>query len=314
MNYSTSIKTVCCIAIKVLILLSLNAPAAAETNAIQQSIDSIPAELISHKPKQYDASLAISVSSVLYKLKQKQPIALVDIRTAHDFGRLKIPGSLNISLHAVKTKAFLKTASVVLINKGYGYALLEAECERLKALGFKVSILEGGLPAWHRKGGALVGDLWALQDMKKISPQTFFKEKDFVNGLVIEISPVRSPESKKLIPRAKHMPFLSDPGGWVSDLKTALKGFQNEAFFSVLLVDKNGDHYGDLERIVEKIETDVFYLNGGLSAYRSYLQYLMRSWQPREDRIKTVGQCRNCGRAQKKVPRRTGQGTISAEQ
>jgi rhodanese-related sulfurtransferase len=277
--------------------MKASAAGAQQAIATRKTSNDIPVKLLIHKPQQYDSTFAISATTVLYKLKQKQRITLVDIRSSREFERLNIPGSINIPLHAVKTKAFLKSSSIVLVNKGYGYARLEAECGRLKTHGFKVSILDGGIPAWHRKKAGLVGDLWALQEMKNISPQTFFKEKNFVNGLVIDISSNRSPGSKKLIPFAERMPLSSDPDGSVAELQTALKRFQNKAFFSVLVVDQNGDGYANVRRILEKIGTNDFYLNGGLSAYQRYLQHLVLSRQPRENRIKTVGKCADCGRA-----------------
>ena len=107
-----------------------------QTNAAYKAINNIPAEIIFHKAKQYDSSLTISVKTVLYKLKQKQSITLIDIRGAREFERLKIPGSINISLYAIKTKTYLKPSLIVLTNQGFGYSNLEAEGRRLAELGF----------------------------------------------------------------------------------------------------------------------------------------------------------------------------------
>jgi hypothetical protein len=66
----------------------------------------IPEELIARKLKTHDPSLAILVGAVFYKIKRNQPLTLVDVRRKQDFERLHIPGSINIPLHAVKTKTY----------------------------------------------------------------------------------------------------------------------------------------------------------------------------------------------------------------
>ncbi len=110
----------------ILIGLSANV-SAAET----VSISKIPEELIARKLKKHDPSLAISVEAVRYKLKRNQKLTLVDVRSRQDFERLHIPGSINIPLYAVKTKTYLKSAPVVLVNEGFRYVELENECRRL---------------------------------------------------------------------------------------------------------------------------------------------------------------------------------------
>ena len=105
--------------------LSIQALAAAgnhrtnKTNETYYSISEIPRSVFNRKPKQHDAAYAISPDAVLYKLKQKQKITLIDVRNPEDFARLHIPGSLNIPLYAVKTKVFFKSFPVVLINEGF---------------------------------------------------------------------------------------------------------------------------------------------------------------------------------------------------
>ena len=113
----------------------------------------IPDELIARKIKKHDPSLAISVEEVFYKLKRNQKLTLVDVRSKKDFERLHIPSSINIPLFAVKTKTYLKSARLVLVNEGFRYAELANECRRLTERGLKMSILDGGLPAWKHSGG-----------------------------------------------------------------------------------------------------------------------------------------------------------------
>ncbi len=73
----------------------------------------IPPELILRKLRKRDPAFAISVESVLRKLKKKEKIVLVDVRNREKFEKIRIPGSINIPLFAIKTKTFLKHKPLV---------------------------------------------------------------------------------------------------------------------------------------------------------------------------------------------------------
>ena len=184
----TSISKDLLIAAVLILGLSIQVPAAAgnhRANESYHSISEIPAKIFQRKLKLQDASYSISPDAVLYKLKQNHKITLVDVRNPEDFERLHIPGSLNIPLHAVKTKGFLKSVAVVLVNEGFQYSLLVTECRQLTDMGFKVLILDGGLPAWKRSGNKLAGDLFALEEMQIVSPHVLFQEIRFYTFLIL---------------------------------------------------------------------------------------------------------------------------------
>ena len=285
----------------VLILgLSIQVPAVAgnfrtyNANETFNSIAAIPEVLFNRHHEQHDASFAISPDAVLYKLKQKQKITLIDVRNPEDFARLHIPGSLNIPLYAVKTKGFLKSFPVVLINAGFHYSPLRSECRQLTDLGFRAFILDGGLPAWKRKGSRLVGDLFALQDMKTVSPRVFWGEKDCENTLVIDISPVQTEVSRQLMPYSRHIPVSAEPGEWFRKLNRIIADHKNQPFLSVVVFNETGDGYGRADKILAGLGVNAFCLQSGVAGYKRYLGDLMLSWLPRDSRIKTNRKCRTC--------------------
>jgi len=253
----------------------------------------LPDELITRKLKTHDPSLATSVEAVLYKLKRNQRLTLVDVRRGEDFERLHIPGSINIALYAVKTKSYLKSAPVVLVNEGFQYAALENECRRLAERGYKVTILNGGLPAWKRQGGQLIGDRFALVEMKAVSPQAFFRAKDHENTLVVDISSQRSEASGRLIPYAKHLPFLDDTDGSMLELRRFMKN--NRPFQSIVIFNEAGENYEKAEKIMNRMGIDTYHLQGGVVEYQKFLDGLLLSWKPREGRMKTVSKRKPCG-------------------
>jgi len=261
------------------------------------SLSKIPDELIARRLKTHDPSLAISVEAVRYKLKRNQPLTLVDVRRQQAFERLRIPGSINIPLYAVKTKTYLKSSPVVLVNEGFGYFELQAECRRLMERSFKVSILDGGLPAWQRRGGRLAGDLLALDEMKAVSPQAFFRAKDYENTETVDISINRSDASNRLFPYAKHIPILPESNGSIPELKRLYK--RSSPFQSIVILNETGEQYARAEKLLNRMGIESFYLQGGIAAYRKYLDGLMLSWKPRDSRMKTVGNCKPCGEKEK---------------
>ncbi len=280
--------------------LLIQAPAAAgnyrtdKANETYTSISAIPAVLSNRNRKQHNTSFAISPAAVLYKLKQKQKITIIDVRNPEDFERLHIPGSLNIPLYAVKTKVFLKSFPVVLINEGFHYSALQSECRQLVDLGFKALILDGGLPAWKRKGGRLTGDPFALQDMKTISPRVFLPEKDSENTLVIDISPVHTEISRQLMPYSRHIPVSAEPGEWLRKLNRIITDHKKQPFLSVVVFSETGDRYGKAIKILADLSVNTFFLQSGVAGYKRYLEDLMISWLPRDSRIKTNRKCRTC--------------------
>ena len=47
---------------------------------------------------------------------------------------------------------------------------------------------------------------------------------------------------------------------------------------------------------MNRMGLDAFYLQGGVAEYQKYLEGLMLSWKPRDSRMKTVGNCKPCGK------------------
>jgi rhodanese-related sulfurtransferase len=289
MNMKPTNITLSIVALIALILTGFSASVPAAENAPPSNI---PGGLTARQPQMHESSFAISVDAVLNKLRQKQQFTLVDVRSKPEFERLHIPGSINIPLYAVKTKSYLKSAPVVLVNEGFGYAELTGECRRLTERGFQASILDGGLPGWKRTGGQLVGDLFALAEMKAVSAPEFYMEKDYKNLLVLDISPTRTEASSRLIPYAKHLPALDDNDSSATELRKLI--VKNKPFQSIIIFNETGEQYEKAAKIMNRLGIEAFHLQGGVAGYQKYLEGLLLSWEPRDSRMKTVGNCKPC--------------------
>ncbi len=254
----------------------------------------------------YSATKAISIESVFQRLKSNKDIVIVDVRDSAQFKKFRIPGSVNISLFAIKTKTFLMSRPLVLVNEGHSYRQLADESEKLLEAGFIVSILDGGLYGWKQKNGPLEGDVFTQRGLNRISPQTYFTGKHTENRLVINVSrtavslpagPVgkthkatANNKNSQVQPDTLHIPFINDPKRFVQELKLVIKNHKEKDFFSVLLCDEDGKTYEEIDRHLQAAGIhNVLYLEGGLDAYKTFEQQHVVMTQVKRVATKSTG-------------------------
>jgi rhodanese-related sulfurtransferase len=238
-------------------------------------------------------SLYISTESVLSMLKKRQEILFIDVRDRGAFDRFRIPGSIHISLYALKTKPFLKDKPLVLVSEGYPNFALEQTCDGVRVAGFtKTSILNGGLRYWIQKKGPIEGDAFAAQEVSRVSPKDFFLQKESPHWLVVIVSGPTASASQPLIPGALTLPLQGDSRKFASSLKTLINSKTGSSRLSILVCDERGEKYQSIERALQQEGLNqVFYLKGGLEAYRAFLHQLALLGQPGKEEVK---RCVNC--------------------
>lgn len=245
-------------------------------------------------PRKHDPSLSISADALLHKLKQNQPITLVDIRPPKEFEIVRIPGSINIPFYAIKTKAFLKFAPFVFVEDGYRYRSMERECGILREAGFKAFYLTGGLNAWKQRGGPLQGKAFEVMALNRIFPHAYYQEKDQEEWLVIDASAKQTPKSMELFPNARHMPFI-DVAEFVVNIKKKMESGKSGRSYQLLVFNEEGNQYEKFESNMSRAGFgNAFYLQGGLMAYEAFIDCLALSRAPREERLKTLRECPKC--------------------
>ena len=250
----------------------------------------IPDELLAGKLRKRNPAFAISVESVL----QKQGIIIVDVRDKESFEKFNIPGSINIPLFAIRTKAFLKTKSLILINEGYNYSQLERECERLRKSGFKVWLLNGGLYFWIQKGAPVKGDVFAQKELNKIPPRIFFAEKNYENWVVIDVSSSNDPKPSSLFPQSISIPYI-DEKKFNLAFENTLKKYKDNPFIFMLICDEKGKQYPKVESIVKEIDAkNVFFLKGGIEAYRNFIEQQALIRQAKDHSERMPKKCARC--------------------
>ncbi|MCP4671588.1 MAG: hypothetical protein GY857_09800 [Desulfobacula sp.] len=245
--------------------------------------------------KRYDASLIISATTIMQKIKQKNSIFLVDIRHKTQFSKFKIPGSINIPLFFIKTRQFLKTKPIALIYKGFGYYEIENEIKNLNKKGFDIKILQGGLAAWKHKGGSIVGDPFSQKELNRMPVKDFFMEKEYEERIIINACTKPSEKIKKLIPKAIHIPTLKNNLTTNDFIKKSLSIQKNNPLTTVIIFNETGQDYSTLEKDINKtFEHKVFYLKGGIKAYQSFMDNQKLANRPKSQRTREVGHCEPC--------------------
>jgi rhodanese-related sulfurtransferase len=215
----------------------------------------------------------ISVESIIRDRDQKREMRLIDIRLAAEFDKLRVPGSLNVPLFAIKTKTFLKQNKIILFDEGYNYGRIEEECKLLRKAGFRVWIMSGGLYAWSQNGGSLEGDGFARKALNRIPAMHFFTVKNDQDWIILNISDNNKKQKMpEIFPRAIPLSLTKDEVAFVSHYEDVLEKLRRDPFTRVLIIDERGANYDRMERIIRNTSyKDVFFLEGGREAYGKYV-------------------------------------------
>ncbi len=256
---------------------------------------SIPSELLRIKSKIYNPAVVITVETVLKKRKKKENIILIDVRNTSEFKKVRIPGSMNIPLFAIKTKAFLKTKPVVLLNEGYRYSQMEKECMRLQDVGFSnISIMFGGLQYWRKKGGPIEGDIFSQKELNKVTARDFFEERNINNQVVVNISEKMNEAATSLIPQTIFIPYQNQGKNFIPKLKEGLHQKGGNPLRQILIYNRNGEYPEGLETLLKEAGIQkVFFLKLGLQGYKGFLQQQAQMLQSKNEK-KTIKKCASC--------------------
>ncbi len=244
-------------------------------------------------PRPWDPALATTPAAVTSGLKEKK-IFLIDVRTQAAYEQYRIPGALNIPLHAIRTKAYLKTKPVVLVNEGFGVSALAQTCRTLNRGGFNAAILAGGLTAWKQKGGPLTGDPFAMHQMNRVSPRLFDLEKRYAPLVLIDASHAVDARDGSLMPAARQIKL---PGAQkeIEALKKMIRAERSDPFARLLVFTTTGKENDRIQRRLDQAGIQsVFFLEGGLQAHANHIQQTQLARRSKEERKVTTGGCQSC--------------------
>ena len=233
--------------------------------------------------------LLVSVKEVMAAKKSNPRTLLVDVRGEENFREIHIPDSINVVLHFIKTKIYLRSMSVVLVGDGYADGPLFKQAELLNEKGIKTVVLAGGLAAWSQQGGALMGsDSVGHSDLHNVNPASL-SLTEF--SRIIDVSSDKTVGDLPLFSKAEHIVVTSLDD--VPDLAELIDMPNQSPLASVLIFNRNGD-YGLIEGLPNKCQTTLFFLQEGSDGYSKAVAQQRAILEPKSERMKTIGGCPTC--------------------
>ena len=212
---------------------------------------------------QADSFGYIRASELIDAQRSEAGWTIVDVRDEAAFAAHHIPGSLLLPLYALKTKAFLKTKPLVVVDGGWGSPVTTRALERLEAFSFtSVRLLHGGLVAWHGAGGVLQGTGDPSENPAHLRASEVAAIPSFDDWLVVDV------EAGEVEPSlgAISLPFVpEDPGAFRSMLHA--RKVERGTRTRVLVMNGDGDGYAAIAAALKGSDVyPVFYLEGGRKA------------------------------------------------
>jgi len=210
-------------------------------------------------------------ASQAFKLLESSKATFIDIRQPADYDSVHIPGAINIPLYAIKTKPFLRSDPIILINNGTRRRYYESECALLRQKGFDAYILEGGLNLWLHWGYPLVGDYFAQQTLQYINPVDLFVDRHFKNWLIIDVSSSYK-EGIDALPNTINIP-VNENDSFEQTIRHYIRNLKTDALVSVVIISDTPEDYNKTMLVCSSIQNAQFYyVNGGRAAYNKFLQ------------------------------------------
>jgi len=217
------------------------------------------------------------------KLRLLKDFSFVDVRSSAEYDRYHITGSINIPLHQVKTKEFLKKMSVVLVNDGRSTADLEKTCVDLKQVGFDhVTVLEGGLFAWRANKRPLEGDPLAQAKLNRMSADEMIEERKKPNLYVIDVSTTGKHKDLNAWLPAKIIVIQSkskkDSIARINSTITQQRKLNPLSRPILIADDDNGYERFDASLQKTGMAIGMLRLEGGINGYREYVTRQLDLW------------------------------------
>lgn len=215
---------------------------------------------------------------------------LIDVRPQKEFERFHLRNSLNIPIHVLKTKPFLKNRNVVLINARHHY-LLVATAIALQQFGFSnTKVLQGGLLGWKKQGGDLEGDYFSYQYLDELPTREYQLLKHEGSWQIFVLTNQRATDTSVFGTIAQiHI---------TSDVDVIIKSIEqpNEnsiiTDYDILIVTEDGRGYQNIRRLLEGSKAPmVYYLQGGVKGYEKYIQEQATLNKPQGEKHPLCGTC-----------------------
>lgn len=226
-------------------------------------------------PSSPPSPLFVQPKDTIREQAEGRGLVFVDVRSQDLYRLGHISGSLSLPLFTVKTKTFLRSRPIVLLNEGHSMGGLLSEAARLKEFQFgTVRVLDGGLRAWQQAGGALEGENPASAALGSITPQQFYLARHKPEWLVVGLGCASAPAEFGSLPLTALLPLESN--NLPQELAALLE--KTPTARRILLATPDGGNYKPFEKVrPAPSEITLFFLVGGADGYSRFLSQQLAS-------------------------------------
>ena len=209
----------------------------------------------------------------LIKLWKDGNITVIDVRPPKNYERFHLRDSLNIPAYSIKTKAFLKSKSLVLIDDGVSVESLLSVCDSLKVSGFgSVTVFDGGVHTW-RKLMSNNTRVKLKQDLRELTPKQFVSVKNEYQWLIISLDE-NIGDLKKDFDRSRIIAYSKRDAVFFQKLDQIFASRSSVDERRLLFVSRDDAiKYAEIDMGAFKAYSNsMYYMKGGLKAYRGYVK------------------------------------------
>ena len=208
----------------------------------------------------------------LHNKQQLEGRLIIDVRPAASYDQGRIPDSINLPLHTLPTKSFLKQQKILLVGDGHHFMALEQMATRLKKeLAADALILDGSLHLWQQAYGGVDGVVPQAQEELEVAD--FFAERDWGAWLLLDasqqgVAPRMKGRGGQLLRLASSLTSER-----MSSIKTQFSRFHdNYPLGRLLLIQDPAGDQGTAALLQQALpQLPILSVRGGSDAVRHYL-------------------------------------------
>lgn len=225
-------------------------------------IDSV----VSNPANQYECQITETSAA----LSQRDNWVFVDTRSRHDFEKLHIPASLNVSSNVSRAISHLKTRNILLVNKGSRSNSAMELCRELKAKGYtSVSVLADGINGWVTSGGSFNGSATGRRELFFLNAQevAYLLNRNEIKILYVEALTKSQKPSTILRQFSSALSSLHD-----SEILLKLSELQESSNLPVLMVGDGTVNESLIDRYIIAKNAQLYFIESGAGAFERFYQ------------------------------------------
>lgn len=219
---------------------------------------------------------------------KKNDVQIIDVRSSAEFLNYHIKGSINLRLHEISSKSFLKRKHLIIAGSGWDEDTLTMLCRKefRQKLGSKISVLDGGVATWFQH--QIISER-----MDNVGQALFY----------VSSSELYRAENKSFIPLLLEKDVTNDIShlfenivNWNQNITAKLKlalDKHDKRNLPVILINNTGK-FNDINEIYRVLSPrNVYILKGGARSYANFSVFSKSLTSPGISNVKKKFACEN---------------------